>query len=581
MTAASEQAAPDRERAETYLRLQAEAQLRRALAMPEYKPPYERLPARVTGMIVQARRMRRRRAAVRRAMGQQASGRPGSSASAHRVQFTVQASATRPVISRAAESLAKTRAAAAAPMAALLKSATRAGRQLGSGMHLASRPLRWRSRRRFHRGGYQSPPAEACLTRLETMAGVFATVGAITAETEGDVVGGLRAALAARRRIGQHDLLSYRSFRHHPMRRRAARTTAPSGPPRAIPVGASASGEIEGVPVRFYLGVLVLEQGGATLTVRVRFPAELEERDHRHMDPVFDALDEVGAVDDRGATYRADFNGGGGDGEWNGRFQLSPAPPPGVRWLDVTAPGVPAIRVPLDATPRDLQVTTDPVRTSAADRFLDAQTIQLLLREPTDLDWESDDDDRDQEPLFRIASHLVAAGVLTTDSPSLRRLAAAAVRLDTSLPGPLAAIEPTGLPADWLSLLSRTGCTDGPTGTVAIAAVLPEVDGIQCVIEDLVSCPESATMQVHGRGWPDPQQPGGVRSEQITWSARDDAGGWYVVGESGSSSHNGEAELDLAFSPAINPRARVLDIILTGPTTQVTVAVPLDWQEAL
>jgi hypothetical protein len=205
----------------------------------------------------------------------------------------------------------------------------------------------------------------------------------------------------------------------------------------------------------------------------------------------------------------------------------------------------------------------------------------LLCREPTELDWESDDEDRDLLPPLQIASHLVAAGVLGTDSPSLGRLAAAAVRLGTQLPDPLAAIEPADLPASWLGLLSRTDCTDGPTGAIPVAAVLPEADGAQCVIVELVSDSESATMQVHARGWPEPRQPFGVRSDQIWWSVRDDLGGGYVVGEGSSSWGNGEADLDLEIRPAINPQARALDIILTGATTQVTVTVPLDWQEGL
>jgi hypothetical protein len=195
----------------------------------------------------------------------------------------------------------------------------------------------------------------------------------------------------------------------------------------------------------------------------------------------------------------------------------------------------------------------------------------LLSREVTDLDWESDDED--EQPLFLIASHLVAAGVLSAGSPSLRRLAAAGARLGTQLPELLAAIEPTELPADWLSLLARADRTDGPTGTIPIAAVLPEVDGIQCIIEELVSTPESATMHVHARG--------SARREQMWWSARDDAGGRYIVGEGGWSSDDDEANLDFEISPAINPQARVLDIMLTGTTTQVTVSVPLDWREGL
>lgn len=578
MTAASEHAAPDRERAETYLRLQAEAELRRALAMPHYKPPRDPLPARVTRMFVQARLMRRRRAATDRIMWQQASGRQsrrGSQSGGMPPMAT-----TLREIRRAAKWLDGIRRAAAVPTAALVKSAARTSSQLSARVKSAARPLRRRFRRGLRHRGYDAPPAEACLTRVETLAGVFAGVGAITTQTEEEVVDGLRAALAARRRIEPANLLSYHGFRGHPMRRRPTATSAPPGPPRAIPVGAAATGEIEGVPVRFYFGVLIFDHSGATLTVRTRFPVELEEQDHGHTDPVFDALSAISAVDDRGATYRTAFSGGGGGGEWNGRFHLSPTPSVGVRWLDMTVPGASAVRIRLDATPGDLQITTEPVTTSRTDRFLDAQIIQLLCREATGLDWESDDD-RDEQPRFRVVSHLLAAGLLRTESPSLRRLATAAGRLDTPLPEPLAAIEPSELPADWLSLLSRTNCTDGPTGAIPIAVALPEVDGVQCVIVELDSDPESATMQVHARGWPEPRQALRMRSDQIWWSARDDLGGGYLVAESGSSWGNGEADLDLEISPAINPQARVLDIILTGITTQVTVSVPLDWQEGL
>jgi hypothetical protein len=417
--------------------------------------------------------------------------------------------------------------------------------------------------------------------RIGTLAGVLAAVGAITTETEEDVVGGLRAALAVRSRVDQGALLGYHRFGGHPSRRMTRGTSGLSGPPRAIPVGAAGGGEIAGLPVRFYLGVLIFDLSGATLTVRIRFPVELQEHDHGHTDPLHDALNEISAVDDRGATYRADFSGGGGAGEWSGRIRLSPTPAPGVRWLDVTVLGGQALRVRLDATPRDLQITTEQVTTSPTDRFLDAQTIQLLCRKVTDLNWESDDADRDVQPLFRVVSHLLAAGVLRTESPSLRRLAAAAARLGTPLPGPLAAIEPTELPADWPGLLSRTDRTDGPAGAIPIAVVLPEVDGVQCVIVELVSDSESATMQVHARGWPEPRQPFGVRSDQIWWSARDDLGGGYLFSESGRSWGNGEADLDLEIGPAINPLAHVLDIILTGTTTQATVSVPLDWQAIL
>jgi hypothetical protein len=256
-----------------------------------------------------------------------------------------------------------------------------------------------------------------------------------------------------------------------------------------------------------------------------------------------------------------------------------PAPPAGVRWLDMTLPGAPVVRIPMDMPAPDLRVAVRPVTTTAADRFIDAQTTGMLLAcgargAPDFLADESCD-------VLGRARDLLAAGVLTTSSESLRRLAAVASHLGTLLSGPFAGIEPGDMPADWLSLLAGAGRTDGPAGVIPVAAVLPEVDGAQCVIAELVSDNDSATMQVHARGWPEPRFGAGVRIEQFWWSARDDLGGWYVVGNGGGSYSNDEADLELQFSSAIDPKARALDLTLTGTTTQVVVTVPLNWQEPL
>ena len=52
-------------------------------------------------------------------------------------------------------------------------------------------------------------------------------------------------------------------------------------------------------------------------------------------------------ADDRGARYELDFTPGSGP-EWTSVIGLRPTPPAGVRWLDVAAPPGPAVRVDLD-----------------------------------------------------------------------------------------------------------------------------------------------------------------------------------------------------------------------------------------
>ena len=52
-------------------------------------------------------------------------------------------------------------------------------------------------------------------------------------------------------------------------------------------------------------------------------------------------------TDDRGGRYQLDQTPGSGELEWPNMIRLSPAPPQGVRWLDVAPPYRPAVRVDL------------------------------------------------------------------------------------------------------------------------------------------------------------------------------------------------------------------------------------------
>ncbi len=205
----------------------------------------------------------------------------------------------------------------------------------------------------------------------------------------------------------------------------------------------------------------------------------------------------------------------------------------------------------------------------------------MLRSRETRRAWAAAESEDAGPTLFWLVRHLRAAGVLTAESPSLRRLAAVAAEVGEQLPVQLGLIKPEALPPDWLSLLAAADRTAGPDGVIAVAAVLPEVDGAQCVIADLFSGADGTTLHVQCAGWPEPRLNGMVSVERFRWSARDDLGGWYVWGECSSSYGNGHAELEFQLCPAIDPKARALDIIVTGITRQVTVTVPLDWREGL
>jgi hypothetical protein len=538
MTTAREGVVSASERAETYLRMRAEAELRAALGFPRVKPPRpDRHARRQTAL--------RRRRAFRMLQ--------------HRAQARSTATSS---TGGAGNVLTRLARSAAGPLS-----------QLSTRLAFRLYRLRWRWMRRIHRRGRRDDPprAEACIDRVEMIATALTGAGALSDVTAMDVVSDLRVALAARNLVDQDGLLDEPdSFGP----RSSGVFTAPIAPVHCFPIGVAADCQIEGKPSRIYFSAFVLSPAKASLEFALRFPPELFLHSPGMRRRPMDSLDDVSASDDRGGSYRTHFSGGGGAGHWDGRFDLRPLPPVGVRWLDVTVPGGNVVRMPLDAPAATLTTTFTPLPPGErADRHLDAVTTRMLLYGTV---WGDDENPQD----LLTASALLEAGILESDNPALARFVAAADLVGVDLPAPLAGIARRELPAEWLSLTARREEEDGPTGVVLFAAALPELDGAHCVLTGLQSEPEQATLHMTAQGWPDHHH-GRHNTEVFRWTARDDLGGWYLASESSGSWGGGQADLELRLEPALNPQARALDIILTGKTGQVSVTVPLEWREGI
>lgn len=547
MSIAGGQSVPGHQRAETYLRLQVEAELRTALGFPRYQPPRPHRLLNRLGHVHNVShtwgRSTRTRAFARLTHGQH-SPTPGRSLLQRSVSRIWQPVA--PKWHRAVFGFWHFRA------------------------HARARLSRFRPEE-------ATPPAEACLDRVSELATAFASAGAVDEHVAESLLADMRASLAARGLVDQDQLLAGAEIRHRPGRPRTGPVR--TGPVRAIPVGAIRHYETEGQSGRIYLGALVLDGHEAELTVQARLSpgddGSFADRMRPH--PVHEVFDEFSATDDRGGSYYAHFGGGGGPEEWDGTLHFSPVPPSGARWLEVEVPGATPVRIDLTAAPVSYAVTSTPLAADGlAERYVDDVCIELL-----------ESVDGAELPYGAPASQtaavagLVLSGVLTDRSPAVRRFAAVARRLRFDLPDPLASVRPEALPTEWLALRHLWDRDDGPTGVIALAGVLPELDGAQCVVTGLRSEPDGAMLHVHARGWPEPH----LRTlplEPFTWTARDDTGGWYVTGPGGGSySSDGRADMDLRLLPAINPAARSLDIVLTGRTGRVSVTVPLDWQEGI
>jgi len=549
-------------RAELYLRLQVEAELRRGIGQPRYEPPRQRLfPDRVPGGVVIALRARRRAAMLRRLRQAKALGH-----------------AALPPPSRFRRIAMGATGRVVPPVRGWLAGQTFVWHRR---MRLHTRLVR---RLRSRRGTPErATSVDLGVERITGLATALAAIGAISEATHSQVLESYQTALAIRGMTDPHLI-----FGHLPWRPWAqVSQPSASGPLRAAPVGVVADSDIAGQRGRIYLGTLVTDATSAMLTFRARFeqsadwpsasPAQLRQVRSQHHS-MLQVMQNFAATDNLGGSYSVTFSGGGGGEDWRGTLGINPPPAAAVRWLDLSLPGAAApVRIPLDTAPPALTISSRSLDAAdAADRYLDNCTVaQLQEIRPAD-----DEDGGDWPAVFELAADLLAAGVLMTDSPSLARLAAVARWLKRRLPDQLAGVEPGVVPAEWLSLLARAASADGPTGVIPVAAALPVVDGARCVITELESEADSMFLQVHAKGWPDPHRYGVGRAELFHFSARDDIGGWYISTEAGWSYSGGEADMDLRLHPPVSPRARELEIILTGRTAEASITVPLTWQPA-
>ncbi len=404
---------------------------------------------------------------------------------------------------------------------------------------------------------------------LASQAWALADVGALDDATASSVIGDLGVALSVRGAFEDFEPFGWRAFRMRP----AQDGSPPSGPMRVVQVGAAVDGELQGQPFSVRLGTMVLDPDGALLTMTATPPTgpKAPGSGLGQLRTMIHALRQCPATDDKGASYELAFSGGGSDEHWEGTLSLRPGPPEDARWLDVRLPGAEPLRIFLDPDSAAPTTTRALPASEAAERYVDGLAL-LLLHDACSGDHGS------ERYVGAAVCGLLGAGVLAADSPVVGRLAGVAARLRRHLALP--DTPPADLPEHWQVMLRRQRGRNGPIGVIPFAAVLPELDGARCAIMRITSERRSATIEVYARGWPYRPTLDGHHGP-FFWTARDDAGGCYAAssGARWRSSH-GTAELTLDVRPAINPRARELQVILTGRTGEVSVSVPLDWQES-
>jgi hypothetical protein len=536
-----------RERAETYLRVVAESELRRALGSPAIRRPglgNASLPLRAAYRVLPpaaalaARAVRPLDPLVRRVL-----------ATRERVQGRAL-----PAASPAARWAFGAASGLAAAVSTSIGAVERGGWQVGRIV-----PGR-QAARRFHGPG----PAREGLDRVGRLASDLAAAGVIDLAAGESIVDGLESALAARSRLEPR-----RAWAMH-RRIRRQRGSLPAGQVAAIPLGRPVTAQSEDGPIQLVLLALVLAPDRAEVTVTGRLPTvpggKARPPHHYWSGPLT-----ASATDDRGARYEAHFTGGWDESRIDGAFSFHPIPPAQARWLEVRIGDTGPVRVQLAGSqPVTADLGEEPA--NPVERFLDSQAERFLSQR-----WQPGAGDAAAVP--EAIAALREIGAVPPASPALGRLAALFQRLGSDGPE-VQGVPWADLPEPWASVLDSQDATDGPAGVSPVAVVFPEIDSTRCVLTGLRSEPDSASLQL--TGWSELALGRPPFAGETTWPsvwARDSAGRWHVAADNGGGLGDGQANLTLRLTPPIHPKATSLEITLLGKSGRATATVPLAWQD--
>jgi hypothetical protein len=471
---------------------------------------------------------------------------------------------------------------------------------------------------------------EADTTRVAGVAQVLTAVRALGQETADQILDDFALAVGLRRAgspiQSSPDLRSLLRTRaaHLPlaklMNARAAAASRPAGAAgaagsettfrRAVPVGQMipVRGQGEAAPDEMGQGEVTGEMyvlsysqtaSGARLTMAARTRGEFVppgiEPSCRYYPYARFPVDQFTATDDQGIHYQMDFLGRGErrPSELTGQITLRPDPPAGIRWLDLaTGPGEPAVRIDLDRPPDGSNMTVGP-GASPGEHLLHAIATRLLL-----LTLEFPQEVRLQpgaprpefgaiaDGLGDAVAALEACGALSPFSRVPGQLAALCASLNVTGHG-ITAPPARDVPEPWLSMLThyhrrRAQKASDRDGCAAVAAALPELDGITLTIVGLHHSGDRTVLWAQAAGVAPEGYDGRRRTEPdfplAIWVC-DSFGLWHATRARGwAGAGPAEAALGLQVLPPLSRATAWIDVLAAGRSAQVRVTLPLRWQ---
>jgi hypothetical protein len=372
--------------------------------------------------------------------------------------------------------------------------------------------------------------------------------------------------------------------------------TGPGGAPadQFVPVGLTVPFHDGAISGALYLMAFVRTGAGS------RFFALWNVRTPPRSDATLIPFGGFTVTDDRGARYQLEFMPND-DAAWASEVGLRPAPPPGTRWLDVTAPGSKPVRVGLDpGCPAVPERPSDrEAKLSPGELLLVMLAERLLTAVPDYPQSQWRPQPGVASPALRgmaarlgdIVAALEAADVLSPLSPVPGRLATLCVSLD--IPGhgitaPLA----RRLPEPWLSVLAhyqRRKPDPIPLleGYAAMTAVLPELDGIRLTLLGLHHAEAGSALHVLVRGQlsealsrPPPGPLGVDMALPLSIWLRDSGGRWHTARPADrhrGDTKDGECTVRLQLAPPLTRATPWAEILAGGQSAEVRATVPLRW----
>ena len=266
-------------------------------------------------------------------------------------------------------------------------------------------------------------------------------------------------------------------------------------------------------------------------------------------------------IDSDGNQPAVGFGDGGRDGEGyvDGELELRGTIAPEAAWLEVDG-----TRVDLHGRGARWEVGVEALEDqSPVQRFLWRHLAVAVPRSGLTTDL---------EPMI---GALVAAGALQEGSLLVEDLRAVTARMPRR---PLHQRRITrastrGLVEPWGSLLDRLGSDDGPEWTLVLGAVPPACDGVQFAANSITS--DLDGFEVEFDVTPNVLGVGALEDLPVGWWARDDRENHYVGILTGGGVRGDSAQGTLRYWPALDPRAKRLDVLMCVESHRAVVSVSL------